>query len=529
MTQLQAAIAALGAGRAGEAERSLRRLLRQEPDNAVALQCLGIALHAQGNHTQALGFLDRSLRADPASTQAHNNRATVLNALGRPAEALESLDRAIALNANDPELHYNRGNTLLALLRDTDALAAFERAIALRPAFREAWQNKGIILTRLGRAAEALEAYDRLLSLFGHAPDQATVSEARVNRAWALDQLGRRDAALDDCERAMADDPEYALAHFNAAPILLAKGDYARGWREYEWRWRNEKFRHHARQFRQALWLGDADIAGKTILLHAEQGYGDTVQFCRYAPMVQALGARVLLEVPPPLLPLLRTLRGYDELLARGTALPEFDVHTPLMSLPLALGTRLDSVPDPSPYLSADADRVGKWQSILGPRLRPRVGLAWSGNPTLAADALRSVKLDALAPLLLDGIEFVSVQRDVRPADEDAAARLGVRLTGGAIEDFADTAALISLLDLVISVDSAPAHVAGALAKPVWLLLYFAPEWRWLMDRDDSPWYRSARLFRQARPHDWGELAVRVGDALREQLGGGVRKDSSFF
>ena len=512
---IQPALAALHAGRMQEAERLLRRLLRQQPENAEALHCLGIALHAQGQNAQALSFLERSLRLEPANSQAENNRATVLNALGRPAEALQCLDRALALKPDDPGLHYNRGNTLMTLLRDEEAVASFDAALALQPDFRQALQNKGIVLTRLGRPGEALATYEKLLALYpaGAAAD-VTLSEARVNRAWALDRMNRRDEALAACDAAIAGDGAHALAHFNAAPICLAMGDYERGWREFEWRWRDPTFKVHARNFAQKLWLGKESLEGRRILLYAEQGFGDTIQFCRYAPLVKARGATVIMEAAPPLLPLLRTLRGVDELVAFGAKLPPFHFQTPMMSLPLAFETRLESVPAEVPYLAADPARVEKWRQILGAPRGVRVGLAWSGNRELQSDNVRSARLAELAPLFRDGIEYVSVQKDVRQHDLAEAPRLGLRLFGEHIADFADTAALISLMDIVVSVDSAPAHLAGAVAKPVWLLLYFAAEWRWLMQREDSPWYPTARLFRQRTALDWREVAASVGDAV---------------
>jgi tetratricopeptide (TPR) repeat protein len=519
MSKMQPALLALHAGRMAEAERLLRRLLKHDPDNAEALHCLGIALHAQGQNAQALGFLERSLRLHPASSQAENNRANVLKALGRPAEALASLDRALALKPNDPELHYNRANTLMALLRDEEALASFDAALALQPDFRQALQNKGIVQTRLGRPTEALATYDKFLSLYrAGAPADALLAEARVNRAWALDRLNLRQDALAACDAAIEGDARHALAHFNAAPICLAMGDYERGWREFEWRWQDPVNKIHARNFRQPLWLGREDLRGRRILLYAEQGFGDTIQFCRYASLVKALGAHVILEAPRPLLPLLGGLAGPDELVAFGEKLPEFDFQTPLMSLPLCFGTTVETIPAEVPYLAASADRVAKWQGILGPRRGVRVGLAWSGNPALGSDAMRSAKLADLAPMFCEGIEYIAVQKDVRPHDIPAAAQLGVRLVGEEMRDFADTAALISLMDVVISVDSAPAHLAGALGKPVWVLLYFAAEWRWLMEREDSPWYPTARLFRQRTALDWAEVAGRVAGALAVEL-----------
>ncbi len=501
--------------RFAEAERILRRLVRQGPERADVLHCLGIALLGQREHAQALGFIERSLRLAPGDTQAENNRATALAALGRHEEALASLDTALAGKPNDAQLHYNRANALRHLLRDAEAVAAYDEALRLDPSLRQALQNKGIVLTRLGRPLEALATYDHLLSLYRNTPADDILAEARANRAWALDRLNRRDEALAACDDAIAGDPQHALAHFNAAPICLATGDYERGWREFEWRWQDATFKHHARNFGKPLWLGQENLAGRTILLHAEQGFGDTIQFCRYVPMVKATGARVILEAPGPLVALLKTLDGPDELHPHGARLPPFDLHTPLMSLPLAFGTTLQTIPATVPYLAADADRIEKWRAILGPpRGQKRVGLAWSGNAALQSDNVRSARLAELSPLFRDDIEYIAVQKDIRPHDLADTNRLGIRTFAAETTDFADAAALISLMDLVISVDSAPAHLAGALGRPVWVLLYFAAEWRWLMAREDSPWYPTARLFRQQIALDWGEVAARVGDAL---------------
>jgi tetratricopeptide (TPR) repeat protein len=509
----QAALAALHAGRASEAERLLRHVVRQAPDHAEALHCLGIALHAQRQTAQALGFLDRSLRLRPDNAKAENNRAHALNALRRPLEALACLDRALALQPGDAELHYNRGNTLMALNRNDAALEEFRRATALNADLHQAWQNMGIVLTRLGQLQEALAVYETLLR---QPRAGAAVPELRANRAGTLDQLNRRADALADCDAAIAEDPRLALAHYNASVVCLGMGDYERGWREWEWRWQAPEFWPHRPKWRQPTWLGQEDLHGKIILLDAEQGLGDTIQFCRYAPMVKARGGEAWLRAPVPLLPLLRTLDGIDRLVSYGERPQEFDFQTPLLSLPHAFGTTLQTVPAAVPYLCADPERVEKWRALLGPREGLRVGLAWSGNVLLKSDAQRSIALAELAPLFLPGIEFIAVQKDLRAGDQAAAAELGVRHMGEHLGDFADTAALISLLDLVISVDTSPAHLAGALAKPVWLMLHAVAEWRWLMDREDSPWYPTAKLFRQHTANEWPELVARVASDLAQ-------------
>ncbi len=539
---LKAALAAHHAGRLDEAERLYRRILRADPEHFEALHGLGIVQHQTGHNERALGFFERALRRNARSSQLHNNRATTLNALGRPAEALASLDLALALSPNDPTLHYNRGNTLTTLQRDADALAGFTRAVALKPDLLPAWQNKVVAETRLGLHEAALATCDHLIALQPgvalphrtraeallalHRPAEAiadleaaaadpSLTNVGVNRAYALHAAGRSAEAMRAVDDALTVNPEFALAHWNAASICLALGDYARGWREYEWRWTDPGFRGKRRTFPQPLWLGAQPLAGRTILLHAEQGFGDTIQFCRYAPLVHALGARVLLEAPPPLLPLLKTLAGVDELIVCDAPRPDFDAHCPLMSLPLAFGTTLDTIPAQTPYLAADPDRITAWRDRLGPPRQPRVGLAWSGSSTFKGDVTRSAPLQSLAALIRPGYDYVALQKDIRPADAEAAEAFGIRIFPGAITDFAEAAALTTLMDLVISVDSAPAHLAGALGQPVWLLLHNPAEWRWLRERQDSPWYPTARLFRQTAGPDWPELATRVANALQ--------------
>jgi Glycosyltransferase family 9 (heptosyltransferase) len=305
--------------------------------------------------------------------------------------------------------------------------------------------------------------------------------------------------------------------------LRLLTGDFAGGWPQYEWRWKTHPLAAAKRDFAQPLWRGVEPIAGKTILIHSEQGFGDAIQFCRYVPLLAARGARVILEVERPLLGLMRELAGVAMVVAKGDALPDCDLQCPLLSLPLAFGTQIETIPSQTPYLAAPVPAASSWSARLGPKLgpnpRPRIGLAWSGRPTYRNDHIRSISLHALLPLLDVDATFVSLQKDVR--SEDVALlqqRRDILHFGDALADFSDTAALISQLDLVISADTAVAHLAGALARPVWILLPFVPDWRWLLDRDDSPWYPTARLFRQSQARKWGEVVETIRAALRERI-----------
>jgi len=363
-------------------------------------------------------------------------------------------------------------------------------------------------LHEMRRYEDALTSYGRALAL------QANYPEAWSNRGATLYELKRHDEALASYDRAIALQPDFPEAHWNAASLRLLTGDFERGWAEYEWRWKYEAMALAQRKFTQPLWRGEP-LEGKTILLHSEQGLGDTIQFCRYAPLVSARGGRVVLEVDKSLLELMTSLSGEVQVVSRGAALPDFDLQCPLMSVPLAFATDLETVPSAPSYLSAPAQRLLEWRGRLGSAKRCRVGLVWSGNPAHKRDQNRSIGLGALLPLLDVDADFISLQKDVRPADAVVLAqRTDIAQFSTKMSDFSDTASLILQLDLVITVDTSVAHLAGALGRPVWVLLPYLPDWRWLLDRDSSPWYPTARLFRQDETRAWGTVIPSVRQAL---------------
>jgi tetratricopeptide (TPR) repeat protein len=449
----------------------------------------------------------------PEHAGAFNNRGIILHWVKRFDEALASYDRALVVRPGDAKVLYNRGNTLKELKRFDEALASYDRALAVRPEYAEALNNRGNTLKELKRFDEALASYDRALAV---RPEYA---EALRNRGNTLEELKRFDEALASYDRALAVRPEYAEAHLNESLVRLLTGDFVRGWKKFEWRWKSESLSLSRRNFAQPLWLGEDGIEGKTILLHSEQGLGDTIQFCRYAPLVAARGARVLLQVPASMQDLMASLAGVGQIIGPTSKLPDFDLHCPLLSLPLAFETRLDTIPSATPYLSASSERVSNWNISLGLKYRPRIGLVWSGSPAHSNDHNRSIELRTLLQLLDIDATFVSLQNDIRPDDATVLKdRSNFLHFGDKLKDFSDTAALISNLDLVISVDTSVAHLAGALAKPVWILLPFLPDWRWLLDRDDSPWYPTARLFRQYAPGDWSGVIDHVGVELTTRL-----------
>jgi tetratricopeptide (TPR) repeat protein len=494
-----------------EAIASYERALALQPRYAGALSNRGNALQELNRFEEALASYDSALALRPDFALVYFNRGNVLQALKRYDEALASYDRGLALQPDLAEAHSNRGNALQALNRYDEALASYDRALALRPDFAEALCNLGAALQALKRYDEALASYDRALAI---RPDYA---DALSNRGLVLRQLMRFDEALASFEGAIAVSPDYAEAHFGEAEVRLLLGDFGRGWEDYEWRSKAAYLRNSTRSFTQPLWLGQSEIAGKTILIHAEQGFGDTVQFCRYVPLLAERGARVILQVREPLRELMNGLAGTTQVLSMGSALPDFDLQCPLLSLPLAFKTRLATIPSAVPYLRAAAQKVTEWEARLGPKHRPRIGLAWSGRTETREQSYRSISLSALLPLLDIEATFVSLQKAVLPQDAPVLnARSDILHFGDEIMDFSDTAALISHLDLVISIDTAVAHLAGALAKPVWVMLLFTPDWRWLLDRADSPWYPTARLFRQDDTQAWDNVIARVHTALRD-------------
>lgn len=483
------------------------------PNYAEAYSNRGIALRELNQPADALASYDRAILLKPGYAEAHYNRGNLLKALGRFDDAIAAFDRAIQLRPGHADSHYNRGNTLNETQQWQAAIESFEQAIALCPEHVDALTNQGLALKMLNRMAAAIACYDRASALAPYDPQVAN------NLGTALQAANATDAALLCHDRAIALKPDFANAHWNKALALLLAGDFDRGWPLYEWRWRVESLSTPERSFSQPLWLGDQPLAGRTILLHAEQGIGDTLQFCRYARLVANAGARVVLEVQPPLLSLLRDLDGVFSLIAAGSPLPSFDFHCPLLSLPRAFRTLLDTIPA-TPHLRGDAAKLRLWSERLGTPSSPRIGLVWSGASAHENDHNRSIPLSLLLPHLPDNCQYFSLQKEVRDSDLPALRdHPAIRHLGGQIEDFSDTAALCLLMDGIVSVDTSVAHLAATLGRPTSVLLPFHPDWRWLLGRSDSPWYPSALLLRQHAPGDWSHPL----DLLRQQLTGAER------
>ena len=494
-------------GKLGEAYGLITSALKVNPRSADALANLAMVLHALKRDEEALASLDQALALAPDHLEALNNRGNALLALKRPQEAVTSFQRVLELAPRHVEARVNLGNALAALARPEDAIAVYDAAVAMHPRHAGAHFNRGHALGVLGRHGEALAAFDAALTI---APQH---TGALINRGLASQALNRLDEAVKNYRAVIAIEPGHADAHFNEALALLTMGELRAGFEKFEWRWKRTGMEGHRRSLGRPLWLGEFPLARKTILLHAEQGLGDTIHFVRYAPLLARTGATVVLEVQPELKDLLGQVEGVAAVVARGDPLPAFDLHCPLASLPLALRTEPATVPAEIPYLTASEDWLAKWQGLEN-MPAPRIALAWSGRPTHANDRQRSLALASLAPLVESSARFVGVQRDLRESDAAVLPNLPIRYVGDHLDSFTDTAAVLALCDLVVTVDTSVAHLAAAMGRPTWILLPFAPDWRWTLRDEVSPWYPSARLFRQPSPGDWASVIASVKSEL---------------
>ena len=508
-------------GRVQDALASFERAIQIHPGNAQAHCNRGVCLQDMGRTEEAVASYERAISIDPAYAEAHSNLGVSLLALERLPQALASYARAIALKPDYAQAHYNRGNALHELHLPEEAIASFEQAIAIKPDYAQAHYNCGNAFKELRQLDKALARYEAAVAAKPDFP------QAYCNHGVTLQELQRTQEAVTSYGQAIAIQPDYAEARWNQSLALLQLGDFQTGWALYESRWACAASAGAKRNFLAPLWLGAESLANKTILLHAEQGLGDGIQFSRYAQWVKDAGAHVLLEVPGTLLGLFANLSGVDQMIEQGKPVPSFDYHCPLMSLPLAFGTTLATIPAPCAYLRADQAKVRHWQEKTGDRGRLKVGVVWNGGfrakqPELwATNARRNIPLDVFAGALRSiDVDFFSLQK----GDPAESAIHGRELEywpqgnffnfASELKDFSDTAALIENLDVVVSVDTATAHVAAALGKPTWILNRFDSCWRWLRDRDDSPWYPSVRLYRQCSACQWEPVLQRIADDL---------------
>jgi tetratricopeptide (TPR) repeat protein len=503
-------IAQQAKGQLDEAIASFRQAMRLKPDLAEAHNNLGAALKEVGQVDEAIAALRQAIRLKPDLADAHDNLGNALNYKGQLDEAIAAHRHAIQLKPDYPQAYNNLGNTLGAKGQLDQAIAAYRQAIRLKPDYAEAHSNLGNALGDAGQLDEAIASHRQAVRL---KPDFAG---AHSNLGSSLKNKGQLDEALAAYRQAIALRPNYAEAHTGLSLALLARGDFQRGLQEYEWRWKCKDFPSPRRNFAQPQWDGRL-LDGRVLLLHAEQGFGDAIHFIRYLPLVQQRGGRIVIECPSELQRLFQTIAGRCQIVTRGQPLPPFDLHCPILSLPLAFKTTMESIPAEVPYLLADPELVESWRQKLGDSAAGlKIALAWAGNPIVKGDQARSMSLDRLAPLSeAPGATFYSIQKGAaeRQADQPPPGLSLVNLASE-LHDFADTAAVMCAMDLVITTDTSVAHLAGALGRPVWVMLQFMPDWRWFLDRDDSPWYPTMRLFRQTTPGDWLDVIRRVAKLL---------------
>jgi hypothetical protein len=520
-----------------EAEAAYLELLTHNPKHPNAAVLLGTLYLQLNMPAPAAEWLSKAAAINPRQHDVWSNLANTLFGLGRIEDALTSYNQAIALKPEHVDGYINRanthhtlrnfaaaqadaahaiqlqpdnavahnmhGNALLGLKFYEEALANYVHAIKLKPDFADAFNNRATALRYLQRLDQALESYNQSLSL---KPDFA---DGYFNRGMVFEELGRFDEALQDYDRALELQPQHLGVQWNKACIKLLKGEWEQGWQLYESRWKNAALGLHDPYPAEKRWEGKSSLQGKTILIHTEQGMGDTIQFGRYIPLLVAQGAHVALVVTPALKGLMSTLPCEVSLYSDGETLPEYDVHYPLLSLPLVLHTTPANIPNQVPYLNVTPAKRGEWKVKAGVSAKPKIGLIWNGAAINPNDRHRSMPLEVLAPLLAEDYTFHCLQKEIRPQDQAVLDKFP-QLHMHELSDFTDTAALIEQMDLVISVCTSVGHLAGALNKPLWVMLTKHADWRWLEQRSDCPWYPSARLFRQQTNDDWSDVVNQI-------------------
>jgi len=493
-------------GRLDEAEASYRETIALRPDFADAYFNLGTLLMTLGQPHAAVASFDMAIRVKPDFARAYGNRAQAEAKAGLLAEGRASHEQAVLLDPQDAALHFNFGVFLSDIKSWEEAAASYRTAIALDPGNADAYCNLGLAQQEAGQGDAALNSYARAIEI------NPRLATAFNNRGNVFRSRKLFTEAMLDYRQALALDPTSAEAHFNVGQLALLLGDFALGWAEYEWRGLiAEGLAVNTRKFSEPAWFGEFPIEGKHLYLHVEQGIGDTIQFCRYVRLVAELGARVTLEVQPPLGELLANLDGVSELVLLGAPIPSADYQCSVMSLPGAFKTTLATIPCEVPYIHAEPHKISRWHEVLGPRTRPRIGLAWSGNPGQSNDHNRSVELSRWIGYLPEEFAYVCLQKDIRDRDRNtlnACARIAT--VESHLRSFSDTAALLETLDLIIAVDTSVAHLSGAMGKKTWILLCYLPDWRYLLDRRDSPWYPTATLYRQPVAGDWESVFAEV-------------------
>jgi tetratricopeptide (TPR) repeat protein len=544
--QIQSAFRHLQTGNVQQAAHLCRELLTIHPHDSDALYLLGIIYDRIGDYDSAIESINKSLQFNPANDYACFDLGNIFRKKGRTDEAMFFFQKAVQLNPSNAGAHYCLAVTLQEMGRFNDALNSYTKVLQINPNHADTYNNMGSILQETGQLDEAVNYYQKALSI------NPTLFMAYNNLGNALMEKGQFDDAVAHYQKAVGLnpdfaggycnlgvalqnkqdineavyayqkairlDPDYIDAHWNLSLAFLLSGRFREGWKEYEWRLKKKDHIYYGRKFSHTLWDGVSDISGLTILLHAEQGLGDTIQFIRYAPLVAQRGARVVVECQKELKALLHNAGGIHYVVAYGEQLPEFDMHCPLLSLPLLFDTTLETIPAGIPYLNAGTLLRESWRAkVQHDNSRQKIGLVWAGNLTNTKGRYRSCLLETFSPLAsIDDTTFYSLQKG-EASEQAKTPPKGMKLVDYTeeIHDFSDTAAFMQNLDLIISVDTAAAHLAGAVGRPVWTLLPFNPDWRWMLHREDSPWYPTMRLFRQPSFGDWESVMAGVAGELK--------------
>jgi len=497
-------------GRLDEAMFFFNKILRKDPKQTQAIIGAAEIAKCLGKHQTAYQLLCQVIKLAPHHAEAFEHRGNLLQILGRSKDAINDFSIAMNLNRQTASIFNSRGIAFAHLGNFDQAIADFSEAIDRQCNLADTFYNRALAHRKKGNYASAIDDYTTTINL---KPDHF---QAYNNRGFAHRELRQYSDAIIDFEKCVEINPSFHDAYWNASLCLLALGNFQKGWALYEYRWSSTSFTSPRRNFSAPLWLGKEHLAGKTILIHSEQGLGDTLQFCRYVPMIEALDCKVILEVEQPLIGIMRSLSRKIKLIHKNSELPKFDYHCPLMSLPLAFSTTLKTIPNHLPYLEVDSSRVAYWKGKLGVKNKPRIGLVWRGNPAHQKDSERSIPLRDILPWLSPDFDWISLQKDIFD-DEKKMIEASKKIInyGDEISDFADSGALCKSLDAILCVDTSIAHLAGALCVPTHLLLPYISDFRWHTDGVASRWYKTLRLYRQGRDRTWDESLKNAQTAIK--------------
>ncbi|MDP8566890.1 tetratricopeptide repeat protein [Methylophilus aquaticus] len=535
-------------GNLADALKDYDQAVALKPNYANAYNNRGNLLKELRRYDQAILSYAHALKSNPRHAEAYFNRGVILKELKKYPEAISDFDQAISLKSNYVDAYNNCGNALIELRKFEDALSYFQKAIQLNPDYAYAYNGQGNVLMELKRFDEALLSYEKAIALNTNSSDalngksnalqalnrfddaitgyeeaialDPASADTYANRGLALQSLEKLDEAIQSFDKAIALNPEIADPYWNKALLKILMGEYEEGWRLYEYRRHRKGQKEAYPVYEQPLWLGQVPLHNKVLYIYPEQGLGDFIQFCRYVPLVEKLGGKVILSVPAPLYSIVKAMGLNAKIVKKDEKIDAFDLHCPIMSLPLAFKTSLENVPNAVPYFYADQAKKRDWEQKCPVTSKTlQVGLVWSGSAAHKKDHDRSIPLEKLQPLFSLPIAFYSLQKEVK--EQDMAGLHGLKQLHqyqDEFVDFSDTAALVDCLDLIITVDTSVAHLAGAMAKKVWILISYLPDYRWMLNRDDSPWYPTATLFRQQNVGDWDRVINEVKHALEKLL-----------